>query len=112
MNPEPAIMKAADKLSDIVAVGYGYLVAEPSVGALNKVTTLLNTDHIPISQGAVDEIAKLLAGVVVAIVSRFAFAAIEKFQERKEKRKAERKKEKVAKPSDQEPKNINLNNQK
>ncbi len=112
MNPIEPIMKVSDKMSDLVALGYGYVVSDPDMVTISKITTLLNTEHLPISQGALDEIAKLFAGVVVAVISRFAFAAIERFKAKKEKRKAEQKEDAKAKPATVEPKNINLNNQK
>lgn len=96
------------KISDLIAIAYGYIFANPEQGTLQKATTLISAD-LPISQGAIDEVFKLLAGVVVAVISRFAFAAIEKFKEKKQKKKDDKEKDNKEITESEQPDNINLN---
>lgn len=69
-------------LSDLVGLSTGYAAADPDGELLSNVVTLLSASPI-ISQGAADDIAKMFAGLIVTLMSRWIFKLIDKKKEEK-----------------------------
>lgn len=75
---------------DAIAILTGYTLATPKgpiLGEVHGVLLAAIPDGMAPSQGAIDEIAKMFAGVVVAIISRYSLALLEKFQAKRKIRK-------------------------
>lgn len=66
-------------LKEASAIAIGYFTAPNP--------TILDASHSFISQAVMDEIAKSIAGVLIAIISRYAFAAIDGHQKKRRAKK-------------------------
>lgn len=86
----PTLTELRHLSGDAIAILAGYTMSNPSAPILGKVhSALLATipDGMTPSQGAIDEIAKMFAGVVVAVISRYSLALLEKLQAKRKARK-------------------------
>lgn len=83
-------MLNTNHLKEISTLVIGYIAAPNP--------TVLDASHMWVSQGVMDEIAKSFAGVIIAVISRFAFAALDVHQK---KRRAQKEAIKDFKPEQQ-----------
>ena len=94
----PTITELKRLAGDGVGMFTGFTMADPYndpiLGILHNTLLSVAPDSllqiIP-SQGAVDEIAKLLAGLFITVTSRFVFTAIQKWKEKNQERKTKTK---------------------
>jgi hypothetical protein len=76
-------MKLSRLFGDCISFATGFTLAPGD----NTIKPLMASIMPMISQGAMDEIAKGAAGLLLSIVSRWAFSRMEKFNRRRRERK-------------------------
>lgn len=69
-------MSVIKKISDLTTVAIGYFTAP--TGPIHPVNTMLSAGMPSVSQGVIDEVAKAIAGLAIAVVSRWIFSWFEK----------------------------------
>lgn len=82
---------------DLTAFTIGYSLSDPAQDPI--LGTLL---QIMPSQPIIDEIAKMIAGLVIGVLSRAAYTALEKWQNRRKRRKNESEETEPQQPEEKE----------
>lgn len=81
-------MSKMQKLGDLTAGAVGYFSADPNGDLFAGLHNLL-LSALPISQGAADEVLKMLAGLLIGVLSKFLYGLLEKQSKRKKRKNDE-----------------------